>query len=79
VDFFTILLVMKGDVAMAQANLVLMFLAGFVGIMLWIIGVIALDILRDAHRTHDKRAQPDVPERNGRYEPHDVHHVSQRL
>ena len=40
---------------MTQATMVLVFLTGFVGIMLWIIGVIALDIYHDVHRTHDKR------------------------
>ena len=36
---------------MTQASMVLLFLAGFVGIMLWIIGLIA----RDGHRIHDNQ------------------------
>src|SRR5262245_55627935 len=37
-------LLMKEHAPMTQTNIVLLFLYGFVGIMLWIIGVIALDI-----------------------------------
>ena len=49
---------------MTQATIVLVFLTGLVGIMLWIIGVIALDILHDSHRTRDKREKP--PRRSSR-------------
>ena len=64
---------------MTQANIVLVFLTGFVGIMLWIIGVIALDIYHDVHRTHDKRKKTAALEQHDGYEPHDAHHVTQRL
>lgn len=70
---------MKGDAAMTQASIVLVFLMGFVGIMLWIIGIIALDILHDSQRTHDKRQKPAAPEQHDGYEPHHAHHGSQRL
>ena len=64
---------------MTQATIVLVFLVGLVGIMLWIIGVIALNILHDGRRTHDKREITAAPEQHDGYEPHDAHHVSQRL
>ena len=70
---------MKGDAAMTQATIVLVFLTGLVGIMLWIIGVIALDILHDSHRTRDKREKTASAEQQNGYEPHDAHHVTQRL
>lgn len=66
---------------MTQATIVLGLLVGLVGIMLWIIGVIALDILHDVHRAHDQRqktAAPEEHEHDG-YEPHDAHPGSQRL
>ena len=71
----------KGAAAMTQATIVLGFLVGLVGIMLWIIGVIALDILHDVHRAHDQRQKTAAPEEHeyDGYEPHDAHHVSQRL
>ena len=64
---------------MTQATIVLVFLTGLVGIMLWIIGVIALDILHDSHRTSDKRGKTAAPEQKNGYEPHDAHHVTQQL
>jgi hypothetical protein len=64
---------------MTSASIVLVLLVGLVGIMLWIIGVIALDIFRDGHRTHDKRQDSAAPEQHDGYEPPDAHHASQRL
>jgi len=64
---------------MTQLHIVLVFLVGFVGIMLWIIGVIALDIYHDVHRTHENQQKDTAPEPHGGYEPYDAHHVSQRL
>jgi len=63
---------------MTQANIALVFLTGFVGIMLLIIGMVALDILRDGHRTHKRRKTAELGQHDG-YEPHHTHHVSQRL
>ena len=51
---------------MTQANIVLLFLYGFAGIMLWIIGVIALDIFHDSQRISEKG-------------PNQAHHNSTRL
>ena len=70
---------MKGDAAMTSANIVLAFLAGLVGIMLWIIGVIALDILHDSQRIRDKRHRTAAQEPHDGYEPHDAHHATHRL
>jgi hypothetical protein len=70
---------MKGDAAMTSASMVLVLLVGLVGIMLWIIGVIALDILRDGHRTHDNRHGTAGPEQDDGYDAPDAHHASHRL
>lgn len=64
---------------MTPANIVLVFLAGMVGIMLWIIGVIALDILHDSQRTRDKRHRTAALESNDGYEPHGAHHATHQL
>jgi len=60
---------------MTSINMVLVFLTGFVGIMLWIIGVIALDILRDVHRTDNKRHGTAEPDQHDEYRAHQAHHV----
>jgi hypothetical protein len=70
---------MKGDAAMTQATIVLLFLFGFVGIMLWIIGVIALDILHDSQRTRESGQETAEPDRHIGYGPHDAHCVSHHL
>ena len=64
---------------MTQAHIVLMFLAGFVGIMLWIIGLIALDFIHDDHHNREKRKDIAAPGQHDGYETHDAHHVGQRL
>ena len=64
---------------MTQGTIVLVFLTGFVGIMLWIIGVIALDILRNNHRTGNKQHTLTEPELHDGYEAHHTHHARQRL
>lgn len=64
---------------MTSANIVLAFLAGLVGIMLWIIGVIALDILHDSQRIRNKRHGTAAPEPHDGYEQHDAHHATHRL
>jgi hypothetical protein len=69
---------MKGDAAMTQATIALVFLVVLVGIMLWIIGVIALDILHDSRRTREKRQEPAAPEQHLGYGPHQAHHSSHR-
>jgi hypothetical protein len=64
---------------MTLASMVLVLLVGLVGIMLWIIGVIALDILHNNHHTHDKRHTTAALEPHDGYEPPDADHVSHRL
>ena len=64
---------------MTSATIVLAFLAGLVGIMLWIIGVIALDILHDSQRIRDKRHRTAAQEPHDGYEPHEAHHATHRL
>jgi preprotein translocase subunit SecG len=70
---------MKGDAAMTQATIVLAFLFGLVGIMLWIIGVIALDIFHDSQRNREKRQETAEPEQYVGYGPPQAHHSSHRL
>ena len=69
---------MKGDAAMTQATIVLVFLVVLVGIMLAIIVVIALDILHDSQRNRKKRQETAVPEEQIGYGPHQPHHSSHR-
>ncbi|MGH7180832.1 MAG: hypothetical protein ACREJN_02510 [Nitrospiraceae bacterium] len=57
---------------MTQANIALVFLTGFVGIMLLIIGVIALDIIRGVHRTDDKRHGIVEQKQHDEYRAHHV-------
>ena len=64
---------------MTSATIVLAFLAGLVGIMLWIIGVIALDILHDSQRIRDKRHRTAAQEPHDGYEPPEAHHATHRL
>jgi hypothetical protein len=70
---------MKGDAAMTSASMVLVLLVGLVGIMLWIIGVIALDIFHDSQRTHDNRRRTAELEQHGGYNAPEAHHASHRL
>ena len=64
---------------MTSASIVLVLLAGLVGIMLWIIGVIALDVLRDGHRTHDNRHGTTGSEQYDGYKAPGPHRASHRL
>ena len=69
---------MKGEATMTQATIVLVFLVVLVGIMLWIIGVIALDILLDSRRSREERQETHAPEQDLGYGPHQAHHSSHR-